>query len=131
LGFVFQHVIGISKVISDNGLFKESWKSRLRWSQLWVRYLGLRYILQGFVLTRSSRDHVKELNNVRPKQPFFFLKPTSSIVLNNEPVLRPKGINLHFEVELAVILGKQVKDLQAEDEKGAIDAIECKFTIRI
>jgi acylpyruvate hydrolase len=72
-------------------------------------------------------DHVKELNNVRPKQPFFFLKPTSSIILKNDgPVIRPKGVDLHFEVELAVIMGKQVRDLQASDEKGALDAIECE-----
>ena len=73
----------------------------------------------------SHSDHVKELNNVRPKQPFFFLKPPSSILLKDDgPVLRPKGIDLHFEVELALIMGKRVKDLQADDEKGALDSIQ-------
>ncbi|KAJ0161966.1 putative hydrolase C21C3.09c [Colletotrichum tanaceti] len=74
---------------------------------------------------RNYADHVKELNSARPKQPFFFLKPTSSILLPGAgPVLRPKGIDMHYEVELALILGKQVKDLKADDYKGAIDAIE-------
>ncbi|GKT42082.1 putative hydrolase [Colletotrichum spaethianum] len=74
---------------------------------------------------RNYADHVKELNNVRPKQPFFFLKPTSSILLPGAgPVLRPKGVDMHYEVELALILGKQVKDLKPDDYKGAIDAIE-------
>ncbi|GJC84116.1 fumarylacetoacetate hydrolase [Colletotrichum tofieldiae] len=74
---------------------------------------------------RNYADHVKELNNVRPKQPFFFLKPTSSILLPGAgPVLRPKGVDMHYEVELAIILGKQVKDLKPDDYKGAIDAIE-------
>ena len=64
---------------------------------------------------------------MRPKQPFFFLKPTSSILLKDDgPVIQPKGIDLHFEVELAVVIGSQVKDLQASDEKGALDAIECE-----
>jgi len=31
---------------------------------------------------------------------------------------------LHYEVELALIIGKTVKDLEADDEKGAMDAIE-------
>ena len=71
------------------------------------------------------RDHVKELNNVRPKQPFFFLKPPSSILPpNSGPVLRPKGVTLHYEVELALIIGKEVRDLDANDEKGAMDAID-------
>jgi len=70
-------------------------------------------------------DHVKELNNQRPKQPFFFLKPASSILNPGAgPVVRPKGIDLHYEVELALIIGKELKDLEASDEKGAIEGIE-------
>ncbi|KAK2002243.1 fumarylacetoacetate hydrolase [Colletotrichum falcatum] len=74
---------------------------------------------------RNYADHIKELNSARPKQPFFFLKPTSSILLPGAgPVLRPKGVDMHYEVELALIMGKQVKDLKPDDNKGAIDAIE-------
>ncbi|MCJ1316655.1 hypothetical protein MMC15_001976 [Xylographa vitiligo] len=74
---------------------------------------------------RNYADHVTELNNVRPKQPFFFLKPPSSILPpNSGPVLRPKGVTLHYEVELALIIGKEVRDLDANDEKGAMDAID-------
>jgi len=73
----------------------------------------------------QHRDHVKELNSQRPKQPFFFLKPPSSILLPDAgPVIRPKGVDLHYEVELALIMGKQVKDLDAADENGALEAIE-------
>ncbi|KAI0898362.1 hypothetical protein F4806DRAFT_458070 [Annulohypoxylon nitens] len=73
---------------------------------------------------RNYADHIAELNSARPKQPFFFLKPTSSVLLPGAgPVIRPKGVDLHYEVELALILGKQVKDLAADDEKGALDAI--------
>ncbi len=75
-------------------------------------------------------DHVAELNNVRPKQPFFFLKPPSSIVLPGAgPCIQPKGVDLHHEVELALIIGKEVKDLQADDEKGALDAIESRSNL--
>ncbi|OTB08813.1 hypothetical protein M426DRAFT_316837 [Hypoxylon sp. CI-4A] len=74
---------------------------------------------------RNYADHIAELNSARPKQPFFFLKPTSSILLPGAgPVIRPKGVDLHYEVELALILGKQIKDLAADDLKGALDAIE-------
>lgn len=83
-----------------------------------------------FANTTNYRDHVTELNNSRPKQPFFFLKPASSILPPGAgPVIRPRGVDLHYEVELALILGKQVKDLEADDEKGALEAIEssCYF----
>jgi len=74
---------------------------------------------------RNYADHVTELNNTRPKQPFFFLKPSSSMLAPGAgPVVRPKGVDLHYEVELALIMGKDVKDLEASDEKGALDAVE-------
>lgn len=45
-------------------------------------------------------------------------------------MIRPKGVDLHYEVELALILGKEVKDLDAADEKGALDAIESPSTFQ-
>ncbi|KAL9069247.1 MAG: hypothetical protein Q9161_005654 [Pseudevernia consocians] len=73
---------------------------------------------------RNYAGHIKELNNVRPKKPFFFLKPPSSILEPGQgPVLRPKGVNLHYEVELALIMGRKLQDLPQDDEKGALDAI--------
>ena len=78
-------------------------------------------------MSKNFRDHVKELSNIRPRQPFFFLKPSSSILPpRSGPVLRPRGVNLHYEVELALVMGKQVRDLDAGDEKGAMDAIDGK-----
>lgn len=39
-------------------------------------------------------------------------------------VLRPKGIEMHYEVELALVIGKLTKDLQASDVQGAMDAVK-------
>lgn len=39
-------------------------------------------------------------------------------------MIQPKGVDLHYEVELALIMGKELKDHDAADEKGAMDAIE-------
>ncbi|CAI7616268.1 hypothetical protein N7533_012844 [Penicillium manginii] len=74
---------------------------------------------------RNYADHIAELNNTTPKQPFFFLKPSSSILIPGAgPVLRPKGVNLHYEVELGLVIGKTVRDLDPEDKQGALDAIQ-------
>ncbi|KAK5009520.1 hypothetical protein LTR60_005181 [Cryomyces antarcticus] len=74
---------------------------------------------------RNYADHIAELNNKRPKQPFFFLKPPSSILLPKAgPVLGPRGVSLHYEVELALVVGKTVRDLDPEDTQGALDAID-------
>ncbi|KKY18937.1 putative fumarylacetoacetate hydrolase domain-containing protein 1 [Phaeomoniella chlamydospora] len=74
---------------------------------------------------RNYADHIAELSSARPKQPFFFLKPTTSILApKTGPVIRPRGTDLHYEIELAIILGKKVKDLPVEDEQGAWDAVD-------
>lgn len=74
---------------------------------------------------RNYADHIKELNSARPKQPFFFLKPPTTLLQPGEgPCIRPKGVDLHYEIELAIIMGKKLVDLDAADEKGAYDAID-------
>lgn len=74
---------------------------------------------------RNFADHIAELKSASPKQPFFFLKPPSSILLPGEgPVIRPKGVVLHHEVELALIIGKNIKDLEEKNTQEAFDAIQ-------
>jgi acylpyruvate hydrolase len=43
-------------------------------------------------------------------------------------VLRPRGVTMHYEVELGLIMGKTVRDLDPEDIKGAMDAIEGTYS---
>lgn len=60
-------------------------------------------------------------------QPFFFLKPSSSfLVPGSGPILIPRGTKVHYEVELAVIVGKTLKDLSPDTfgKKEALDAIK-------
>ncbi|SCU87249.1 LADA_0E02872g1_1 [Lachancea dasiensis] len=85
---------------------------------------------------RNYAAHIKELNNPFPKQPFFFLKPSSSIVTplateelrkafkvtgstykgleadgsNPGAILIPEGVKVHHEVELALIMSKHVSN---------------------
>ncbi|KAI5291101.1 hypothetical protein KEM54_006324 [Ascosphaera aggregata] len=72
-----------------------------------------------------SSEHIAELNNTRPKQPFLFLKPPSSILTPGAgPVLRPMGVSLHYEVELGLIIGKTLRDFDPNDEEAALEAID-------
>lgn len=74
---------------------------------------------------RNYADHIKELNNQRPKQPFFFLKPPTALLTPGAgPVLRPRGATLHYEVELGLVMGRTVRDLEPEDQEGSLDAID-------
>lgn len=75
---------------------------------------------------RNYADHIKELGNAAPQQPFFFLKPTSAILSPGQgPILRPKGVKLHYELELALVLGKTLKNLpDTFSKEEALDAID-------
>ena len=42
-------------------------------------------------------------------------------------MIRPRGVSLHYEVELALILGKRVRDFNGQDEQVALDAIESEL----
>ncbi|KAG5913536.1 hypothetical protein E4U61_006804 [Claviceps capensis] len=73
---------------------------------------------------RNYADHIAEMQNMKPKKPFFFLKPPSSMILPGEgPCLQPRGVKMHYEVELALIIGRMVRDLSANDGQGAMEAI--------
>jgi 2-keto-4-pentenoate hydratase/2-oxohepta-3-ene-1,7-dioic acid hydratase in catechol pathway len=61
---------------------------------------GVQKLISGFFLHsigRNYADHAKELGNAVPKEPFFFLKPTSSYLDNNGTVEIPQGIKCHYE----------------------------------
>lgn len=75
---------------------------------------------------RNYAAHIKELNNVAPQQPFFFLKPSSSVLKPNDgPFLVPKGVIVHHEVELAFTLNKDLKNLPTDfTPEEALESIE-------
>jgi acylpyruvate hydrolase len=58
---------------------------------------------------------ITELGNTAPKEPFFFIKPTTSYLANNGTVELPRGIDVHHEVELGVIIGKKARDVSEKD----------------
>ncbi|KAI9311416.1 hypothetical protein BX666DRAFT_1868146 [Dichotomocladium elegans] len=64
---------------------------------------------------RNFSEHAKELGNAVPKSPFFFLKPTSSYLANGGAVEIPTGCEVHHEVELAVVIGKDGRDYRPSE----------------
>jgi 2-keto-4-pentenoate hydratase/2-oxohepta-3-ene-1,7-dioic acid hydratase in catechol pathway len=72
---------------------------------------------------RNYREHCAELENEVPKMPLLFMKPESALVQDSniefnsdEPV--------HFEAELALLIGQTVKQGELTDESSCWDAIE-------
>jgi len=64
----------------------------------------------------NYRSHLAETNKDLPKEPIFFLKPSSCIIRDGENIVLPKGIGaIHFEAELALIFGKTGKNIPEND----------------
>ena len=66
-------------------------------------------------LARNYAEHAKELGNETPAAPVLFMKPASSVIGNGETVQIPAySQECHYEVELAVLIGKQCRGVTAE-----------------
>jgi len=57
-------------------------------------------------------DHAEESGAEIPEEPIIFMKPRTSIVGPEEPVVKPSFVKeLDYEVELAIIIGKRGKNI--------------------
>jgi len=64
---------------------------------------------------RNYTEHAKELNNPVPKQPVFFMKPDTSLVINGNPVYYPWHSNdVHFEAEVVMKICKKGKHIEKQ-----------------
>jgi 2-keto-4-pentenoate hydratase/2-oxohepta-3-ene-1,7-dioic acid hydratase in catechol pathway len=66
---------------------------------------------------RNYLDHAKELNNDVPKQPLIFMKPPSSVIAPEEPIVMPSiSQRVDYEGELAIIIGRRCYQLRDADD---------------
>ena len=82
---------------------------------------------------RNYVDHARELNNPLPSRPVFFMKPDSSLLINNKPFFLPDFSNeIHYEAEIVLKisrLGKNIRKQFAPRYYNAI-GIGIDFTAR-
>jgi 2-keto-4-pentenoate hydratase/2-oxohepta-3-ene-1,7-dioic acid hydratase in catechol pathway len=70
---------------------------------------------------RNYLDHIRELNNVLPETPILFMKPATALVSLDEPIRLPAGRGeCHHEVELAVLVGRELRNADAETARAAV-----------
>ena len=64
---------------------------------------------------RNYVAHIEELQNERPAEPVFFMKPDSSLLEGNRPFeIPPWSSNVHHEIELVLRISKTGKNLSPE-----------------
>ena len=64
---------------------------------------------------RNYAAHAAELGNEVPEEPLCFLKPNTSVIGPGDPIQLPEqSQNVHFEGELAVVIGRICRDVPKE-----------------
>lgn len=70
---------------------------------------------------RNYAAHAAELGNDVPDEPLMFLKPNTSVVGPDDAILYPRQTrDLHYEGELAVVIGRICRDVPAEQATDVI-----------
>ena len=66
---------------------------------------------------RNYAEHAKELNNPLPTEPMLFIKPGSCVVpLEGGFSIPEDRCSVHYEVEIAVLIGKPLSRKPSEEE---------------
>lgn len=73
---------------------------------------------------RNYVEHIDELKNERPEKPVIFTKPDTALSRNNKPFYYPDfSGNIHYEVELVLMVAKIGKNIQEKFADRYIEAI--------
>ena len=59
--------------------------------------------------------HIKEMGGKTPEMPLIFMKPTTTVIGPDQAIVYPReGQNVHFEAELAVVIGRAGRRIPPE-----------------
>lgn len=72
----------------------------------------------------NYKSHVSELKSKLPEVPTIFFKPTSCLIGDGDEIVIPEGVtNVQHEVELALIYGKDCKDVSENEAMSYISHV--------
>ncbi len=74
---------------------------------------------------RNYAAHAAELGNEVPEKPLLFFKPPSSVIGPDEAIVLPVSDEVHYEAELAVVIGKRCRRVPAAQANGVILGYTC------
>jgi len=66
-------------------------------------------------------DHAAEMGSDVPTTPVLFMKPPTAVIGPLSPIKRPpESSNVHYEGELAVVMGKVTRNVSPDDALGRV-----------
>jgi 2-keto-4-pentenoate hydratase/2-oxohepta-3-ene-1,7-dioic acid hydratase in catechol pathway len=74
----------------------------------------------------NFRDHIEEIGMPTPKFPAHFLKPLTTLIGPDDPIVFPRvAEQVDYEGEVAAVIKRQIKDVSLEEATQAILGYTC------
>jgi 2-keto-4-pentenoate hydratase/2-oxohepta-3-ene-1,7-dioic acid hydratase in catechol pathway len=87
-----------------------------RWALPDVRLLPPFLPSKVVALGKNYSEHAREMGGEAPETPLIFLKPSTSVIGDGDAIrLPPSSSEVHYEGELAVVIGSLVRNLSADE----------------
>ena len=74
---------------------------------------------------RNYAAHAEELGHGIPEHPLLFFKPPSAVTGPNQPIVLPASSEVHYEAELAVVIGTRCRNVPADRADEVILGYTC------
>ena len=75
---------------------------------------------------KNYADHAAEMGGEAPAEPLMFLIPNTAVVGPGDPVVMPRqSASVHYEGELAVVIGRICKDVPVDRVKDVVYGYTC------
>lgn len=75
---------------------------------------------------KNYLDHAKEFDSKVPAEPLLFLKPPTAVIGPEDAVRYPSfATRVDYEGELAVVIGRQCRNVRAEEFAGVVLGYTC------
>ena len=72
---------------------------------------------------QNYKAHIKELKSEIPQEPVLFLKPPTALIGDGDTIIVPPHLGrVDYEVELAIIIGRKCKQVQATEALSYVDS---------
>jgi 2-keto-4-pentenoate hydratase/2-oxohepta-3-ene-1,7-dioic acid hydratase in catechol pathway len=93
-----------------------------RWALPDVRLLSPILPSKVVAIGKNYADHVREMGgDAAPETPLIFLKPSTSVIGDGDAIrLPPSSAEVHYEGELAAIIGRPARNIAADEALSCV-----------
>ncbi|MGH8860199.1 MAG: fumarylacetoacetate hydrolase family protein, partial [Jatrophihabitantaceae bacterium] len=97
-----------------------------RWALPDVRMLSPILPSKVVAIGKNYADHAKEMGGEAPEVPMIFLKPSTSVIGDGDAIrLPPSSAEVHYEGELAVVIGRPARNVTREEAMSCVLGYAC------